>query len=382
MKKVAVMGLVDWENYGEQFLGNTVTYLVGKQHEVKSIDFRPKNNKFRYLVYCFTVILTRMLSFWKDAHSIVYWGVEFWTKRYYEKQLEGCDGIIFACGSYKYGTQRLWAFYSVVIDVARKLNIPVMFNAMNIQDYSETDWRCRCLKEHTNSACVKVFTTRDGEHGLNKLRTDYLNDNASIVSDAVGDPAFWIPECYNVQKASDSDRIGVNLIRPGVFADYGLNITEEELIEIYCQLLNTLEKEQIEWELFTNGLDVDLTVGKTILQRCGMETRNIIVPESAKHLAELIAGYKGIIGARLHACICAYSLDVPMVGFVWDEKILRFAEIAGLHENFLQESELNGDTLYERLMIQLDRDYDRELRVAWKQKTRESIGQFLEQFLQ
>lgn len=377
MKKVAVMGLIDWENYGEQFLGNTVAYLIGSEYEVKSIDFRPKKNKIRYLFYCFTVILTRIFSFWNGCHRIVYGGVKLWVKQYYKKQLKDCDSIVFACGSYKYGTQRLWAFYSVVIEVASALQIPVMFNAANIQDFDESDWRCMCLKEHTNADVVKMFTTRDGDYGLQKLRTDYLQTNSGIMSDAVGDPAFWIPECYNKARQIDSNKIGVNLIRPGVFADYGLNITEEEVIEIYCDLIKRLEQEHVTWELFTNGLDVDLNVGKTILQRLGMESVSIVVPQSAEHLVDLITGYRGIIGARLHACICAYSLDVPMVSFVWDEKMLRFAEIADLQKRFLLENELTGDALYDCLMEHIDKSYNVKKREQWKAKTRESIAFFL-----
>lgn len=377
MKKVAVMGLIDWENYGEQFLGNTVAYLVGAEYEVKSIDFRPKNNKIRYLIYCFTVLLTKLLSFWNGCHAIVYAGVKLWVKKYYKQQLQDCDSIIFACGSYKFGTQRLWAFYSVVIEVATDLQIPVMFNAVNIQDYKESDWRCRCLKEHTNRDVVRTFTTRDGEYGLSKLRTDYLQADSDIISAAVGDPAFWIPECYNKQKETGAKKIGVNLIRPGVFADYGLNVTEEELIDIYCALIQRLEQEQVDWEFFTNGLEVDYEAGKTILQRLGMEATSIIVPQSAEHLVDLIKGYKGIIGARLHACICAYSLDVPMVSFIWDEKMLRFAEIAGLQSRFLTEKELDGNALYDCLMEHIDDEYDVEKRNSWKMKTKTSIASFL-----
>lgn len=381
MKKVAVMGLIDWINYGEQFLGNTVSYLVGTDYDIKSIDFRPKKNKCRYLVYYFTVILAKILAFWKKSHCVVLFGIKCLAKRYYEEQLKDCDSIIFACGSYKYGTQKLWAYYSVVIEVAQKLNIPVMFNAMNIQDFKEDDWRCKCLKKYTNYQCVKVFTTRDGEYGLNKLRTDYLEKDTPIYSDAVGDPAFWIPECYGVKRMNEGNKVGVNLIRGGVFEDYGLHITEQQLLEIYCQLIRKLETEQIDWEMFTNGLEVDLDFGKAVLQRCGMSERKIVVPKSAQDLVERIAGYKGVIGARLHACICAYSLDVPVVGFIWDEKMLRFAQISDLEENFLKEEELSGEALYETLRDLLDKSYNKELRDIWKQKTKVSIEQFLTQYM-
>lgn len=380
MKKIAVMGLVDWVNFGERFLADTVAYLVGDQYDIARIDFRPKKKTFGYLIFGMTVIAARVLSFWKESARLTLFGVRCFTKRYYEKQLKECDAIIFACGSYKYGTQKLWAYYSVVIEVAEKLNIPVMFDAMNIQDFNEKDWRCRCLKQHTNYSCVKCFTTRDGVYGLDKLRTCYLEPGTKIHSETVGDPAFWIPECYGVERNKNSGKIGVNLIRTGVFADYGLKMTEEQLSDIYCELVKRLEKEHVEWEFFTNGLQVDYEAGRNILQKCGMPEREIVIPESAKDLVEIIAGYKGIIGARLHACICAYSLDVPLTGFIWDEKMLRFAQIAGLEQNFLTEEELTGDALYIRLDEMVNKNYDREVRNSWKQKTKESIDNFLMQY--
>ncbi|MCM1181108.1 MAG: polysaccharide pyruvyl transferase family protein [Clostridium sp.] len=377
MKKIAVMGLTDLVNFGERFLADTVVYLVGDQYDVSSIDFRPKKKTFGYLIFGISVIASRILSFWEKSAGLILFGVRCYTKRYYKKQLKECDAIIFACGSYKYGTQKLWAYYSVVIEVAEKYSIPVMFDAVNVQDFNDKDWRCRCLKQHTNYSCVKCITTRDGMYGLEKLRTCYLKQGTKIHSEAVGDPAFWIPECYGVKRKKNNGKIGVNLIRTGVFADYGLKVTEEQLVDIYCKLIKRLEQEHVEWEFFTNGLPVDYMAGRNILQKCGMPEREIVVPESAKELVEIIAGYKGIIGARLHACICAYSLDVPLAGFIWDEKMLRFAQIARLEQNFLKEEELTGDAIYERLREMLNKDYDRESRNSWKQKTKDSIDNFI-----
>lgn len=381
MKKVAIMGLVNWVNYGEQFLANTVEYLVGSDYDTKNIDFRPERNPFGYLIYYAAVILDKILFFWKESARLILFGVKCLCKKYYMDNLQECKAIIFACGSYKYGTQKLWAYYSVAIEVAEQLGIPVMFDAVNIQDYSDSDWRCQCLKQHTNYSCVKVFTTRDGEYGLDKLRSCYLEKESSVYSEAVGDPAFWIPECYQLNRSPNANKIGVNLIRSGIFSDYGYAFGEEQLIDLYCNLFKALDEKGIEWELFTNGLKVDYDTGKSILQKCDMTDRPIIVPQSPRQLVELIAGYKGIIGARLHACICAYSIDVPMVGFIWDEKMLRFAQITGTENNFLSADELTGEALCERIQTVLNGEYNAQIRNVWKQKTEASIKSFLKQYV-
>lgn len=376
MKKVAVMGLVDWENYGEQFLAKSVVYLVGEKYDTKPINFEPPKNKIGYLVYWMMVALTRICPFKKKPYALTLFGVRILTQKYFTRELKECDAVIFACGSYKYRTQKLWAYYSIAIETAQKLHIPVMFDAMNIQDFDEKDWRCCCLKAHTNYPCVKMFTTRDGESGKKKLENCYL-DRPGIEVLSVGDPAFWIPECYGVEKVQKADVIGINLIRGRIFSDYGYATTEPQLIDLYCDIIHKFEKCGVEWELFTNGMEADYLFGKNVLKKCNLNEVNIRIPGSAQELVEMIAGYRGIVGARLHACICAYSLDVPLVGYIWDEKLLRFAEIAGIRDVFLEENELTGDHIYEKLQIALKSRYNRELRESWKLKTRDSIQQFL-----
>lgn len=49
---------------------------------------------------------------------------------------------------------------------------------------------CKSL-QHT---MVKVFTTRDGQAGINELRMLYGVPSTVTVC-AVGDSGFWIPEC-------------------------------------------------------------------------------------------------------------------------------------------------------------------------------------------
>lgn len=108
-----------------------------------------------------------------------------------------------------------------------------------------------------------------------------------------------------------------------------------------------------------------------------MEDHTIRIPESDLDLVKMIAGYKGILGARLHACICAYSLDVPFASFIWDEKMLRFAEITGNTERFLTEDKLDVENMKQCFMYSMQQQYDVKIREEWKQKTKQSIDEFV-----
>lgn len=132
------------------------------------------------------------------------------------KNISTCDAIIFSCGSFKYGTQDLWIQYSVIVDYADEHNIPIMFDAMNVQKYDETNYKCLYLKEHLNRPCVKYFTSRDGQAGVNRLQRDYVENSKLIVLPAA-DPAFWIPETYGVTRNVYSQLIGINVIAANRF---------------------------------------------------------------------------------------------------------------------------------------------------------------------
>lgn len=380
MKKVLLMGLTEIENIGDHFVPKCVQYLVKNYNdpnwENQLVSLVPTVKNFRYLVYGGLKVISRLLPQGSFSFRIVYLANKIREWSYYKKCIESADAIIFSLGSYKYTTQDLWAYYALVIQIAEKKQIPVMFDAMNIQDYNEADWRCRILKKYTNYSCVKVFTTRDGTIGTEELKNHYIT-NPNIKISVVGDAAYWIPECFHVCKKSGAV-IGINLIRSRIFIDYGKKLTEENLLHIYSELIAKLDQQNIKWELFTNGEHKDLEFGYELLDKTGRNDIVIRVPKSDDELPQIISKYKGIIGARLHACICAYALDVPVVGFIWDKKMLRFAQVAKLEDYFLSEEDLNAARILDCLEDALTSTYDNELRTSLKKATQQTIYDFLD----
>lgn len=381
-KKVVLAGLNSIKNYGDQFIGECVEYLIQKDNteiECIHLDLAYQKRNCRFLIYGVLVLIARKIINKNIADKLRYIAMKILYYKNYFRILQSADALIFACGSFKYGTQKLWAQYSIAVECADRLNIPVMFDAMNIQKFDENSWKCLCLKEHANHLCVKMITTRDGYAGVERLKKEYIT-NKNIRIYPAGDPAFWIPECYMVHKQS-KEIIGINLIREDIYKDYKWkNVSETELLLAYCELINTLNKEGIKWELFTNGLPEDYRFGFKIIENLGSENiqNKIVVPRDTKDLARIIAKYRGILGARLHASICAYSLGVPVAGFVWDEKILHFAEMAGIERFFWKKGEFNGEVLYRNLQKVLKSNIDQENRNKWKIDTQKTINEFLQ----
>jgi polysaccharide pyruvyl transferase WcaK-like protein len=88
-------------------------------------------------------------------------------------------------------------------------------------------------------------------------------------------------------------------------------------------------KREIKWKIFTNGTHKDYEFAKHILLKMCYSSNqiNFLIqrqPKNPKDLVEIISGFKGIISFRLHSHIVAYSLKVPGVGIVWDNKVSFF----------------------------------------------------------
>lgn len=383
--KVAVMGLASINNFGDNFILKCVSYLVNEQgkYEAEIVDFEPPMNVPRAFLYYFMLIVSKIMPDKKLSAGIEFMAVKIRCKKYYSRSLKNMSGLIFGAGSFKYGTQKLWAYYSLAIETAQKIGIPVMFNAMNIQKANHNDWKCRFLLEHTNLPCVKVITSRDGSFGVERLKKEYCV-RADIICKGVGDAAFWIPECYHTDKNTDTKKVGINLIYGNIFIRYGNHLTEEELLHIYCGLLRKLDEEGIEWELFTNGLKSDYDFGRKLLMEYGNQELEIRIPTSDVDLLQIIRNYKIILGARLHACICAYTLEIPFVGFIWDEKLLYFSKMAELEHLFVMEKDLTSDALFIKMMsmINSNMEHYRAKRLEWRSLTKQMIEMFLNDFLE
>lgn len=381
-KRIVIAGLLDkrLNNFGEYFLKKTVEYikdLVNDDYDTCYLEMQ-----YRGGYYYLGALMRRILKYIpldKDLyHRLLYIIVRYSLKSYYCKCLKNADGLIIAAGSFKYSTQSLWMYYSLLCECCKELEVPVMFDAMNIQRFSATDQRCKILRNHANYDCVKMISSRDGDSGVKRLRESYI-DNPKIELLPVGDPALWIPECYGVLAGKPRKLIGINLIRSTIFLDYGGNVTEDRLISAYADLIKILNSKDIAWEFFTNGMKSDEKIVIEICRKAGIDRKKhkIHIPKNDKELVEMIASYKGIVGARLHACICAYALDVPMCGFVWDEKVSGVANLAKMKKYFCTEDDLSGKKLYEKLCMSIENGYDRENREFWKQKTKASIEYFL-----
>lgn len=392
MKKIAIVGLYTIPNMGDKILCEASEYLtrqIAPQLEIKRVDVLPRDSgeykgwdSIKYRISKKMKKRSKEKFTYKDSGKYRYWYEYFmWWLRvnsHYKRELSDVDAILFAGGGFlKFRTQGLNYYVEQIIKIARAGNIPVMMNGVGIEGYDEKDIRCQRLKQAINSDCVKVITTRDD---VEILQRNYM-ENPNIRTARVGDPAFWTPECYGIEKNSGSSRIGINVIRGRIFRDYGNAYSGGQMKEFYKQLITSAEERGLDWVLFSNGMSGDQKFGQKVLKSLGIDPEDKLLPAptTSMELLDMVKDFKCIFGARLHACITAYSLDVPVVGFIWNEKTRFFADIIGKKENFFEEAEIDAEKMLNQMEVAIESGYDTSVRAELKERTRHYLEEFLSQ---
>lgn len=394
MKKIAVIGLYSLLNMGDRILCETSQYLLKQivpHVEIREVDVLPSSeSEYQGLDRLKFKISQKMRKYAKKKFTYTdsgkfryrYEYFMWWLRvnSHYKRKLAGVDAILFSGGGFlKFRTQGLNYYVEQIIKIAQRKNIPVMMSGMGIEGYDEKDVRCQKLKQTINSDCMKVITTRDD---IDILQNCYI-ENPNIKTARVGDPAFWCPECYGIQKSPQNTKIGINLIRGRIFRDYGNTCSYTELKEFYKELILSAERRGMDWVLFSNGMKSDQKFGKKLLKELEMspEDKLLPAPESSEDLLNMIKDFKCIFGARLHACITAYALDVPAVGFIWNEKTRFFADITDKKENFFEEAEMDAERILDQMETAMEKEYDTSIRDRMKGLTKQYMEEFFKELV-
>ena len=408
MKKAAVVGLYSIKNAGDVILCHCTAWQINRicpEAEIVKVDVNPVNLKYkgpkrqllRMRDFFFRGLqrVDRDLFSYRNHSAFRYWTEYFMWRlqnfRRYRKLLSDVDAIVFAGGGFlKFRTQGLNYHVEQILSIAAKKGIPVMMNGVGIEGYDDTDIRCRRLKKAINQDVVKVITTRDD---IRVLQDNYI-ENPAIITAQVGDPALWVKECYadrlgtaddeeedEEPRADSGTYIGINVIRGKVYQDYGNSLSEFELLNLYKQLILALEERGMRWRLFSNGMKADNTFGKKLLRALGRRASLLSVPKTPVAFTRHLQTYDCIIGARLHACIVAYATDVPVVGFIWNDKTKFFAEYTGRTDFYFDEAHLNVETLVDAVERSIPVPYDQTVRDRLRQKTIEYLSPFVEEYI-
>ena len=296
-------------------------------------------------------------------------------KKYYEINIKDSDIIIVVGGGLIMFTYQFFGGSIIaLLETAYKNRIPVIFNSVGIEGYDEEDYKCQILKKALNIPIIRSFTTRDD---LNTLKENYLNGKPPMPCNFVCDPAVWVSEIYNVKKKKFSDVIGIGIGRANLFVDNGIDFNKEQLFSLYYNLVKILRKKGYKVCLFTNGLFMDNVFAIEILTELkGSDNMvELYIPQSPQELVKIIASFRGMIATRLHSNIIAYSLDVPSVGLVWNDKLSFFGKNIGASEYYLTYNKFQTDTIINSMVTDIYYGFNQILKEQFRNTIIQDIRQ-------
>lgn len=239
---------------------------------------------------------------------------------YFDEITKSCDLVFFSGGGlFQQFYINMWAGVLVIVLNCAKRNIPVYINAVGLEK-SDLILEHLLYKFILNHKIVRKITVRENPEYMREL----LCGNKDFCH--VLDTGLWADECYGVKKEK-SDVIGIGVIRPKIFRDMGLDLCDKEVLDLYCGIIDELNKRGYKWQLFSNGGKSDYRFGKEIIKSKALSDDCLAkFPESTMELMNTIKNYKAVIAARMHAIIASTSLGIPTVSIVWAKKSLHLAK--------------------------------------------------------
>lgn len=390
MRRVAVFNLGSIGNFGDEIIADTTVWLIRSlrpDFETEFVQLQPLARHYPISLLpdyvfgrlCWTVV-RRVLRHSPPSVRFPFdrlvWRMR--NGRYFRSHLRGAAAAVYAMGMIKFRNQGFCHLAAMVNEEATRLGIPVMLSAGSVAQVDPSDVRCRQLREALHEPSVRAISTRDGETGVERLRRDYGLDLPDL--SAVGDPALWIPECYGIRRdPSACGPVGVNLARHGLFATYGSGADDASLVAFYGEFGRELDRRGVDWVLFSNGMDQDERFGRDLLAAHGWPAEKLLPrSQDVRGFIRRVGSFKAVFGLRLHSCLTAWSLGVPVAGVDWEDKIRCVAASLGASAHFIPARSLSATAAVDNLLRAMSEPIDQMALSRLREATRAALGRFLE----
>jgi polysaccharide pyruvyl transferase WcaK-like protein len=172
--------------------------------------------------------------------------------------------------------------------------------------------------------------------------------------DIIPDPALCAADAYAVKQVIASDTIGLGIMSPlwvaqSIKPEYSAKFNAKLLTRLWVETTVGLLQKGLKVSLFTNGAPGDQSFAEAVYAAIPSPYQELIIlcprPYLPSQLVNMIAGFRGIIAQRLHSHIIAYSLGIPSVGLVWDNKVEEFGDLTRRRQFFREVDTLTPDSL-------------------------------------
>lgn len=322
---ILVIGEYYSSNLGDGVICQIVVALLKQRHPNSNIDVVDISNEVDYkdkrrvrtkyyefqrkIDYYFRYRFFKKTQYRENKYRFMH------KKAYIKKMCRGNYDLAIFAGGQLFMDYFVFPIYYYVKYLSKR-NIPIIFNACGSGPIHDKKL-IRMMKKALNNEKIKSISTRDD---LQKLQALYFDAYGSQIQKTF-DPALCTEEVYDITEIQ-TDKIGLGVI-------YCKNITEEENLSIWRNIIRELEKRKLKWEIFCNGSPEDFAFGNRLLTYLGYSEKERMShiaqrPQRPQELVDTISRYQKIISFRLHSHIIAYSLNIPSIALIWDEKLKFF----------------------------------------------------------
>ncbi len=267
-----------------------------------------------------------------------------------ETAIKDSDVVIFGgAPMFNFLYQNFYERTAVTLELCQKYNKPVLFSAVGVEDYSDTNEKCQRLKKTLNFDCVKQITTRDGIGYLEQYK-----ENENLVIDKVSDPAVFSDAVFSkyTKKKSSKKKIGIFIMRAGAFVDNKIPFTRLEAANFWVELIKEIESRGYDYECLTSGHCSDEAFMDYLIREYHLKASKCIFNmNTPEQLASRISSYDAIVSCRLHPSIIAFSLKVPSLGIVWNNKVSGFYDSIGYPQRIVTTDNISAKNVTDRLEV-------------------------------
>lgn len=236
-----------------------------------------------------------------------------------------------------------------LIRIAHEMDIDVVFHACGVgRKWSRMG--LNLLRESLSDEIVSRVSVRDNG-SLNTLLA--LLPRLKCECRVAMDPALIAAEAYSIQLTSGARTIGLGITAPHTIKKH-VAISAKQIKQFWIELAIKLSHQQQPFNFFTNGSPDDHAFAEDIFSNLrgseiALQAGILDRARSPRELVAQVAQFRAVVAHRLHANIIAYSLQIPSVGLVWDQKVSEFGSMIGRQRFFVDIDQLEADVICQRL---------------------------------
>ena len=257
--------------------------------------------------------------------------------------------VIFFFGGGLFGLSYLdfFVYLDEIMKIAEVQNIPVVFSSIGMNNMDVNEEGERILKNFFKYSCIKAVGVRD--HA--ELFKEYTKECSFPVSE-VCDPATWTKYIYNLNTAGSrkTKLIGINVVRGGLFKDNGHKWKLADEMNFLKQLSVLLDKSDIDYKFYTNGSILDNNALHYFAKEYGVSEEKCVFPHTTREVVSAVSEFDAVVAFRMHSSIIAYSLSIPSISIVWNDKIPFFYQAIGHPERTLDLDSCNASAAMEMII--------------------------------